>query len=302
MDEDRQKLVAEIAADCGIAVETGRRLSELSSLGLGGEILRLLRPRALASLSALVRELHRAGIPFRILGGGANIAGGPGPFDEPVILTRTLKQEPEIAGTKVRAGGGFNIKRLVRVCVTSGLAVLEWAEGIPGTIGGALVMNAGSYGGEFSQAVTEAAWLAADGTIRRRQVGPEDFSYRKGPLRGEGIVVEGVFTLRQEDPGALIETMRGYQARRMQSQPPGERSAGCIFRNPPGDSAGRVIDASGQKGLSVGGASVSEVHANFIVNRGDATSEDLFRLIDLIKENVLRAVGVELEEEVVRWV
>lgn len=301
MDQQALKLVAEIAADCGVPVETGRRLSELTSLGLGGEILRLLRPRSPSALAGLLRELHEARIPFRILGGGANIAGGPGPFREPVILTRTLKQEPEFEGTKVRAGGGFNIKRLVRACVARGLAGLEWAEGIPGTIGGALVMNAGSYGGDMSQSVTEAAWLAADGSIRRRQVGPADFSYRESPLREEGIVIEGIFTLREEDPRALKERMEGYQARRMRSQPPGERSAGCIFRNPPGDSAGRLIDAAGLKGRAVGGASVSEVHANFIVNRGDATSEDLFRLIDTIKENVLKSAGVELREEVVRW-
>ena len=301
MNEEHLKLVTEIAADCGVLSETGRRLSELTSLGLGGEIRLLLRPRTIASLSSLLRELHRGGIPFRTLGGGANIAGGPGPFEEPVILTRTLKQEPEFEGTTVRAGGGFNIKRLVRACVARNLAGLEWAEGIPGTVGGALVTNAGSYGSEFGQSVTEAAWLAEDGSIRRRRLGPADFSYRESPLRDEGIVVEGLFTLREDEAEAVRGRMRAFQARRIQSQPPGERSAGCIFKNPPGDSAGRIIDASGLKGLSVGGVVVSEVHANFIVNRGDATSEDLFRLIDMIKENVLRESGIELMEEVVRW-
>jgi len=301
LDEKALKLLEEIAADCGVPVETGRRLSELTSLGLGGEISRLLRPRSSGALAGVLRELHATGVPFRILGGGANIAGGPGPFAEPVILTRTLKQEPVFEGTKVRAGGGFNIKRLVRACVARGLAGLEWAEGIPGTIGGALVMNAGSYGGEMSQSVTEAAWLAADGSIRRRQLGPADFSYRESPLREEGIVVEGTFTLREEDPRVLEKRMEEFQARRMRSQPPGERSAGCIFRNPPGDSAGRLIDAAGLKGRAIGGVSVSEVHANFVVNRGDATSEDLFRLIDVIKEGVLKFAGVELREEVVRW-
>jgi UDP-N-acetylmuramate dehydrogenase len=291
----------ELASDCGVPLETGRRMSELTSLGVGGEIRALLRPRDRSSLMALLRELHGSGTPVRILGGGANIAGGPGPVVEPVVLTRTLRQELAFQGNRFVAGGGCNIKRAVTACVVQGLAGLEWAEGIPGTIGGALAMNAGSYGGEFSQTVTEIAWLAPDGSERRRHVGPGDFSYRSSPFRTEGLIVEGVFTLKEEEPRRIEARMKDYQARRTRSQPPGERSAGCIFKNPPGDSAGRVIDACGLKGYAVGGVSVSEVHANFVVNRGDATSEDLFTLIERVKEKVMTASGVALEEEVVRW-
>jgi UDP-N-acetylmuramate dehydrogenase len=301
MDRERLQTLRVLAADCGVTLETGRRLAELTSLGVGGEIRALLRPRDAGSLARLLAEIHRAGMPVRTLGGGANIAGGPGPVEEPVVLTRTLKQDPVFDGCRVIAGGGHNIKRLVRECVARGLAGLEWAEGIPGTIGGALAMNAGSYGGEFSQAVVEVAWLAADGSWRRRHVGPGDFSYRSSPFRNEGVIVEGIFRLEEEDPQVLEEKVRDYQSRRMRSQPPGERSAGCIFRNPPGDSAGRIIDAAGLKGFTVGGVSVSDAHANFVVNRGDATSEDLFALIDQIKERVLHSTGVALEEEVVRW-
>ena len=301
MERDRQDRLRELASDCGVTVETGRRLSELTSLGVGGEIRCLLRPAGRGSLSALMSELHAAGMPVRVLGGGANIAGGPGPIVEPVVLTRTLREEPAFDGTLVTAGGGCNIKRTVTACVKRGLAGLEWAEGIPGTIGGALAMNAGSYGGESSRAVVEVAWLAPDGTLRRRHVGPSDFASRTSPFRSEGIIVEGVFRLKEDDPVEIGRRMRGYQEKRMESQPPGERSAGCIFRNPPGDSAGRIIDAAGLKGFAVGGVSVSTVHANFVVNRGDATSEDLFALIDQVKERVFRGTGVTLEEEVVRW-
>jgi UDP-N-acetylmuramate dehydrogenase len=301
VDPDRPAALGTLAADCGVALETGRRLADLTSLGVGGPIRALLRPRTASALAALLAEMRRERFAFRILGGGANVAGGPGPFEDPVILTRTLRQEPAFEGTRVRAGAGFNIKRLVRACVGRGLAGLEWAEGIPGTIGGAIVMNAGSYGGEVAQVIREVAWLAPDGTLRRRHVGPEDFAYRTSPFRSEGVVVEGAFQLSEEDPRLLEERMRDFQGRRLRSQPPGERSAGCVFKNPPGDSAGRVIDAAGLKGLAVGGASVSDVHANFIVNRGDATSEDVFALIDRIKDRVLKATGIALEEEVVRW-
>ncbi len=301
MDRELRERLRELASDCGVLLETGRRLSELTSLGIGGEILSLVRPATVASLASLLSEMRRAGMPFRVLGGGANIAGGPGPIEEPVVLTRTIKREIAFEGARAVVGAGTNIKRTVTACVARGLAGLEWAEGIPGTIGGAIAMNAGSYGSDFSSAVVEVSWLAPDGSLRRRHVGPEDFSYRTSPFRSEGVIVEAVFRLRQEDPRELQEKMRGYQARRTASQPPGERSAGCIFRNPPGDSAGRVIDAAGLKGLAIGGVSVSDVHANFIVNRGDATSEDLFALIDRIKEEVLKRSGVTLVEEVVRW-
>lgn len=294
-------VIQEMAAACGVPLETGRRLSELTSLGIGGPIRALLRPGDLTSLTALLGELHREGVPFRILGGGADIAGGPGPVEEPVILTRTVRQEIVFRGTKAILGGGCNIKRAVTACVRRGLSGLEWAEGIPGTIGGALATNAGSYGGEFSRVVEEVAWLAPDGSLHRRHPGPGDFSYRYSAFRKEGIIVEGIFALAEDDPRKLEERMRAFQSRRTSSQPPGERSAGCIFKNPPGDSAGRVIDSCGLKGFGVGGVSVSTVHANFVVNRGDATSADLFSLIDEIKERVRRECGVELEEEVVRW-
>ncbi|MBI3449571.1 MAG: UDP-N-acetylmuramate dehydrogenase [Acidobacteria bacterium] len=301
MDVERARSIATIAAECGVSLETGRRLADLTSLGVGGEIRTLLRPRTVASLASLLGELHGFGIPFRVLGGGANVVGGPGPFEDPVILTRTIRQEPAFEGAIARAGGGFNIKRFVRACAARGLAGLEWAEGIPGTMGGAIVMNAGSYGGQMSDHVVEVEWLAPDGTRRRRHVGPGDFDYRTSPFRSEGAVVETVFSLLRDDVPAIEARLREFQARRTGSQPPGERSAGCIFRNPPGDSAGRVIDAAGLKGLSVGGASVSEVHANFVVNRGDATSEDLFVLIGRIQEEVARRTGIVLQEEVIRW-
>lgn len=296
------ELLGRLAADCGAALERGRSLADLTCLGVGGAIAALLRPRSVSSLASLLADLRRERFGCRILGGGANIAGGPGPFEEPVILTRTIRQEPIFEGTTARAGGGYNLKRFVRACAERGLAGLEWAEGIPGTIGGAIVMNAGSYGSDVSHDIVEAAWLTPGGTARRRRVGREEFGYRRSPFAGEGIVVEGVFALREDDPQAIEERMRGFAARRAKSQPPGERSAGCIFKNPPGDSAGRIIDAAGLKGLGVGGAFVSEVHANFIVNRGDATSDDVFRLIDLVKERVAKAAGLDLEEEVVRWV
>jgi UDP-N-acetylmuramate dehydrogenase len=193
------------------------------------------------------------------------------------------------------------VKKLVRECVRRGLGGLEFAEGIPGTVGGTLFMNAGSYGGQMSDVVREVTYFDAGGTLHHRAVGPGDFSYRKSPFGAGEVIVEAVYQLTPGDPARLEERLREISGRRMKSQPPGERSAGCVFKNPPGDSAGRLIDALGLKGLSVGGASVSQVHGNFIVNRGDATAQDVLDLIDLIKKSVHEKSGVTLQEEAIIW-
>jgi UDP-N-acetylmuramate dehydrogenase len=162
-------------------------------------------------------------------------------------------------------------------------------------------MNAGSYGGQMADVVREVACVLPDGTLVRRAVTREDFSYRTSPFRRGEVIVEAVFELSPGDPAALRARVQEISSRRLASQPPGERSAGCVFRNPENDSAGRLIDSLGLKGLAVGGASVSQAHGNFIVNRGDATAEDVLALIDLIKKEVRARSGVQLEEEVILW-
>ena len=162
-------------------------------------------------------------------------------------------------------------------------------------------MNAGSYGGQMSDVVREVAYVDAGGALRRRDLSPEDFSYRRSPFETGDVIVEAVFELRPADPALMQKSVKEISRQRMASQPPGKRSAGCIFKNPPGDSAGRLIDSLGLKGLSVGGASVSQVHGNFIVNRGDATPRDVLDLIDLVKRQVKDKSGVELVEEVIVW-
>jgi UDP-N-acetylmuramate dehydrogenase len=153
----------------------------------------------------------------------------------------------------------------------------------------------------MSDVVREVAWFDESGALHRQPVTSDDFSYRRSPFQGGAVIVEAVFELTPGDPELLEKHLREISGRRLKSQPPGERSAGCVFKNPPGDSAGRIIDAAGLKGLSVGGASVSMAHGNFIVNRGDATPEDVRQLIDLIKKKVREISGVTLEEEVILW-
>lgn len=293
--------VPEIAQRCGVDVSTGHTMAEFTTIGVGGPIAWLLRPDSIDAMGRLLRELRAAGHRPRIVGGGANLVAGEGPFTDPIVLTRGIRHGPVFEGTRVRAGCGVVVKRLVLKCVQEGLAGLEFAEGIPGTVGGTVAMNAGSYGGQMSDVVREVACFDAAGDLKRRAVTAADFSYRRSPFTGGDVIVEVVFELTRGDRTELEARLKEVSARRLRSQPPGERSAGCVFRNPPGDSAGRLIDTLGLKGLAVGGASVSQAHGNFIVNRGDATPRDVLELIALIKDKVAERSGIRLEEEVIVW-
>ena len=293
--------VEQIARRCGVAAEEGHTLAEFTTIGVGGPVAWVFRPDTIEAMGRLLAELKRASYRPLVVGGGANLIGGPGPFSAPVILTRGIKHGPIFEGTRVRAGCGVVVKKLVRECVRRGLGGLEFAEGIPGTVGGTVFMNAGSYGGQMSDVVREVAYFGAEATLRRRAVTPGDFAYRKSPFGADDVIVEAVYQLEPGDGAQLEEKLKEISGRRQRSQPPGERSAGCVFKNPPGDSAGRLIDSLGLKGLSVGGASVSQAHGNFIVNRGDATAQDVIDLLDLIKRKVLERSGVTLQEEVIVW-
>jgi len=293
--------VETIAGRCGVPVERGRTLAEFTSIGVGGPVDFVLRPATIDALAALVPALRAAGFRPRIVGGGANLIAGEGPFHQPVILTRGIKHGPIIEGNRARAGCGLSVKKLVTQCVDKGLTGLEFAEGIPGTVGGTVFMNAGSYGGQMSDVAREVVLVDETGRLETRAVGPADFSYRKSPFTGKDTIVEVVFELAPGDPKTMRESLKTIAARRLASQPPGERSAGCVFKNPQGDAAGRIVDAAGLKGLAVGGASVSTIHGNFIVNRGDATAGDVLALIALVKSKVAEATGVRLEEEVILW-
>jgi len=293
--------VEAIAQRHGVVTEVGHMLAEYTTIGVGGPAAAVLKPDSIETMGRLLADLKRAGYRPRILGGGANLIAGPGPFTDPVILTRGIKHGPLFEGNRVRAGCGVVVKRLVHKCAERGLSGLEFAEGIPGTVGGTVYMNAGSFGGQMSDTVREVVWFDQEGKLHRQAVVASDFSYRRSPFQSGAVIVETVFELTPAEPAVITARVKEIAARRWKSQPPGERSAGCVFKNPAGDSAGRLIDGCGLKGLSVGGASVSLAHGNFIVNRGDATPQDVLALIDLIKRKVHEKSGVSLEEEVILW-
>lgn len=301
---DRAALVAavrRIAEGLGVPCRLDEPLGPHTTMGLGGPAPCFLEPQTLPSLSALVRELTAAALPFRVLGAGSNLLVDDAGVASAVITTGALTADPVRRGDTVRAEAGVLLPRLVRGMAAEGLGGFEFLEGIPGSVGGAVFMNAGAGGRWIGDVVAEVEILSPQGALTRRAPAAGDFGYRRSFVSDAGLIVAAAtLTGRPDDPATIQERIRDSRAYRVSTQPLAERSSGCVFRNPPGDSAGALLDRLQLKGTQVGGAVVSERHANFIVNRG-GSGEDVLRLVDLVRERVRAATGVDLELEVVVW-
>ena len=274
-------------------------LAAHTSFRIGGPAEVMAFPSSLAELQALLRLSAQEGIRVRLLGAGTNILAPDGGVRGLVIVTSgalTGLSMPDAA--HIEAMSGVTMARLACFARDNGLTGLEFAHGIPGSLGGAVCMNAGAYGGEMRQVVTEVTALYPDGI--RRLTGPEAaFAYRHSRFLADGAVVLGaVVRLTPDDPAAIRARMDDLMARRKASQPLEWPSAGSTFKRPEGYFAGTLIDQTGLKGLTVGGAQVSEKHAGFVINTGNATCADVQELIRRVQEAVYRAHGVRLEPEV----
>ena len=294
------RTVEEIALDHGCAVEREVPMAGLTSVGIGGPAEWLVLPAEGARVPALLRDLHAEGERVRFLGNGTNLLVGDAGVRGVVLSVARLRGEPRFEGTRGRVQAGASLPHLVRSAVALGLRGIEFAEGIPGSVGGAAVMNAGAYGGDMGK-ILRRVWIASpDGRLRERVVRPEEFGYRRSPL-GEELVLEAEIELSEDDPERLREEVRALRARRLASQPVGRRSMGCVFQNPAGASAGRLIDEAGLKGARRGGAVVSGRHGNYLLNTGGATAEDFLALLEEVREAVFRRTGILLREEIRVW-
>lgn len=261
----------------------------------------LLCPESVDTLPGLLRDLHREGFRPRFLGCGTNLVASDAPFPEPILYLGDLHEEPRFEDEKVWVSAGFRLPALVRLALRHSLGGIEFAEGIPGTVGAALAINAGSYGGSIGEHVEWLRLVDLEGNERTIHPKESDFAYRGSVFVDQGLILDGVLRLTPDDEEAIRARLDDIRSRRRASQPLKERSAGCIFKNPPGNSAGRMIDELGLKGHRRGGAVVSEVHANFIVNRDGATAGDILGLMEEVKERVAKEMGIQLEEEVALW-
>ncbi len=294
----------ELARDVGVGLQENASLAPLTRLSIGGPTPALLTPQRVDQVQPLLRGLHSLGLSPRWLGAGSNLLIDDRGVPEPVVCTARLRREPQLeGGDRVRVSAGTALPGFTRWLVSHGLCGLEFAEGIPGSIGGAVTMNAGAFEGSVGKHTVRVILIHPDGRKQEHDVQPEDFSYRRSVFSSMGaLVLEAVFLLKEGDPEELGRTLETYRSHIRQTQPLSEESAGCIFRNPlEGPSAGSLIDRCGLKGRRRGNAEISPVHANFIVNRGGATSADARALIEEVKEQVQRQTGVLLQEEVRVW-
>jgi UDP-N-acetylmuramate dehydrogenase len=268
---------------------------------LGGPAQYFAEPQSTDELVALVHRCRDNAIPIRLLGGGSNLlVREMGVTGMVIHLTAPVFSEISVSGNTVTAGGGAKLGHVISTAVREGLGGLEALVGIPGTVGGALHGNAGGRGGDIGQWTVEATVMTRGGEIQQRQREELVFAYRQSNL-DELVILRAQFQLEPDNPEELTKRMQKQWIVKKASQPLGHQSAGCIFKNPRGMSAGMLIEQAGLKGTRVGGAEVSDRHANFIIAEPGATSQDVLKLIELVRGRVKDRLGIDLEPEIEVW-
>jgi UDP-N-acetylmuramate dehydrogenase len=301
--QQRDAALEQIASRLGVRAERGRRFADLTSLRVGGSIDWVLSPETEAQAAAIVHEMDQAGIGWRALGSGSNILADDGEHHYVVLSLKELKGELEFDGERVSVPAGYSLPRLCIDVARQGLSGIEGLGGIPGTVGGALWMNAGAYGHEIGT-VTETVRVARDGKVAEVPASEIHWNYRHTSFKEGELLLGATLRFTPDDPEKIRARMEDAKSRRMATQPHGSRSAGCFFKNPPAGTVGtgKMIDEIGMKGTRKGSAVISPVHANFIVTEGeDARAEDALALAEEIRERVKREHGIDLEYEVELW-
>jgi UDP-N-acetylmuramate dehydrogenase len=272
-------------------------MSRHTSLKVGGPADLFVLPADLEDLQELLAACRENAVPWLVIGGGYNMLVRDGGIRGVVISLGAMKAMVRLPGDRCRAEAGATNQQLVKMLESEGLAGLEMLCGIPGTIGGAVAMNAGCHGQAVMEK-TESITTLLGSELREKRAEELEYGYRYLRLEEGEVIVGATFQLASDDPVTIAGRVRNYLEKRRTSQQIGYPNAGSFFKNPEGLSAWQLIDAAGLRGASVGGAQVSEAHSNFIVNRGNAMARDIITLAALVKERVKEATGVSLNEEV----
>ncbi|MBI1312974.1 UDP-N-acetylmuramate dehydrogenase [bacterium] len=276
-------------------------LAPLTWMKVGGLAQYLVEPRTPDELQQVVEYCHAERVPVHVLGGGSNVlVRDEGVSGAVIRLTSDEFARVSVNGTVVTAGSGALLSNVISESVKAGLAGLDTLVGIPGTVGGALKGNAGGRSGDIGQFVSSVTVLTVKGDRFVRKEDELSFAYRKSSIN-ELVVLEAEFQLKAGAPDEITQRMRKLWIMKKASQPLASQSAGCIFKNPRGLSAGALIDQSGLKGARVGNAEISDRHANFIVTHDGATADEVLRLIDVVRSKVAEQFGVDLELEIQIW-
>ena len=272
-------------------------LAPLTTIRVGGSADHFARVQSFAGVVGALAWARDEGVPVAVVGRGSNLIVSDAGFRGLVVRLTGRLTSISVRGDDVWCGGGASLPRAVQRAASHGLEGLEWGASIPGTVGGAVAMNAGAHAGDLAQVLRWAVICAPDG---RRRVGPEDLDlrYRHSAVRPGEVVAAAGFALRPGDPEAIAGRLAEFRAHRRATQPQGVRTFGSVFTNPPGDSAGRLLESAGCKGLAVGGARFSPVHANFIEASPGSSADDVLALMAEGRRRVLAAGGPRLEPEV----
>jgi UDP-N-acetylmuramate dehydrogenase len=299
----RDAAIEEVAARLGVRAERGRRFAELTSLRVGGAIDWVLSPGTEEQAAALVHELEQRAVAWRPLGSGSNVLADDGAHHYAIVSLKELKADPVFAGERVSVSAGYSLPRLCIDAARCGLSGIEGLNGIPGTIGGALWMNAGAYEQEIGT-VVETVRVARGGRVVAVAGADVSWNYRHTSFQDGELLLGATLLLHVGNPEEISARMEKAKSQRMATQPHGARSAGCFFKNAPASpiGTGKMIDDLGMKGTRRGGAVVSPKHANFIVTEGDdARAADALALAEEIRERVKHEHGIDLEYEVELW-
>src|SRR5271155_33731 len=294
------KIVA-VLPELGVQLNPSASLAGLTSLGIGGTT-DLLRIKKHEGIPDLLNLLDAHGVPHKFLGGRSNLPLGDGNL--PWVVLQLDSPQPDIVleGNFAQVDAAADLGRMVTFCAKHDLGGMEGLIGVPGTVGGALRMNAGAYGMQIGSYVREVKlYRAAARKLETLEGDQISFEYRHTSFAPDDMMLAVKLELPSKPYREILKGIRICNEKRRASQPLGQKSAGCIFKNPPGASAGRMIDELGLKGLNVGDARVSDRHANFFVNAGTASASDMLSLIADVRERVQKTFGVTLEHEVVLW-
>jgi UDP-N-acetylmuramate dehydrogenase len=286
-----------LAFERDIELRSDVPMAPLTTLRVGGSADRMAAPATVDALVGVMRLARDAGVPALLLGKGSDIvvsdAGIRG------LVVRVRADAASIAGTILTAEAGASMTALAKRCAAEGVAGFDWAISVPGSIGGAVWANAGAHGGEMAQVVREVEILGADGQRRLLAAADCAFAYRESRFKHrDEVVLRASIGLERGDPSAIRELIDAHQALRRATQPLADQNAGSVFRNPPDDHAGRLVEAAGLKGHRLGTARVSELHANFIVTDRRGRAADVRALGDRVRGTVAERFGVELEYEI----
>ena len=298
---NRSQAIADQLEKAGIKSRCDVVIGPFTTWKIGGPADLLIEIPDPATFSTAIKILRDSDYPWRILGRGSNTLVGDRGIRGAVLKLGSWFESAEVEGTRIKVGSAHSFIKLAILAGKNGLAGLEWAGGIPGSVGGAICMNAGAHGADVAKNLESAEVIFADGESANLSCSDFEFSYRHSILQDKpGLVTQAIFRLEAGDPKEITDKMNSLRSYRLETQPLQQPCAGSVFRNPEGDFAARLIEAAGLKGLRHGGAEISKLHANFIVNTGDAKASDVVWLMNEAQRAVKEKFGVDLIPEVMR--